>query len=303
MEGGSAPKRARTSTDAVGKSTGVIDCARSLGAELAMGDPKPLTIRKFVAALKGSTGQRLPQHARDEPYKLMLHLARGQEEQALTSLSLMCQLAQDLRAEEGILTQVLKHAFFYKTPHGMDDELSRRLHEAIKEANAAAEDKAEWESLRNLPSPAPPRVAVATGSAAAFSIDAQAPQPHAPDGRPRVAQPPWDRGAVLDSARIGWPGVPLPGFVDACVQQVAYLKQLGHDVVESIAPDEDVEAYEAGICTLELDAHRAVLNVWQSTTSGIWPSASYLSKVAALTAPQRRDLCVPPVTLPTPERV
>ena len=102
MQRGSTPKRARTSADPVGSPTGVIDCARKLGAELKLRDPKPVTIRNFVAALKGSTGQHLPQHARDAPYSLMLHLARGKEDLALKTLSEMCQLAQ----EEALLAQI-----------------------------------------------------------------------------------------------------------------------------------------------------------------------------------------------------
>jgi hypothetical protein len=110
---------------------------------------------------------------------------------------------------------------------------------------------------------------------------------------------------VPDCPRIGWPGEKHHGFIEACLQRVLYLKQLGHDVVESTAPDGDVEAYEAGIGTLDLEKHRAGLGTWDGAayTPGETPAAAFVREITALSAPQRRDLCAArPVDRTTPPR-
>merc|ERR1719473_180196 len=114
----------------------------------------------------------------------------------------------------------------------MDDELSRRLCEAVKEANAAAED-AEWDALRNIPLPAPTSGAAANGSAA--------------ESRHPVSERAWDRSMVPDSKSIGWPGVRKPGFIDACEYVLSNLADLGHDALGMDQLADDMKTYESGI--------------------------------------------------------
>lgn len=231
-----------------------------------------------MRAAPGSDCRSTPETCR----KLMLHLARGQEEQALTSLSLMCQLAKDLRAEEDILTQVLKQAFFYKTPHGMDDELSKRFQEAVKEANVA-EGSAEWESLLNTPFPAPPSAAVDNGAAA---LDENIPLP---EGTTTA----WDRRMVPDSKSIGWPGVRKPGFIDACEHMLSNLFDRGHDALGTDQLADDMKAYESGI-TLghDLETHKATLRDWHvpGAEGAASPATTFVAGFKELTPEMRRDL-------------
>ena len=106
---------------------------------------------------------------------------------------------------------------------------------------------------------------------------------------------PWQRSHVPDSDRIGWPGEPQPGFVDACLQRAAHLRELGQDVLALPATDAEMAAYEAGIPSDRHEAHRAAIH--SLTVSG-----TFIGELDALAATDRREMCVGAPSLRAPPR-